>query len=200
MKCVVVLLVAFSLAFACQSNFNFNQDPHEWPENGLWKTNVYIKLKNHLQLKDWTLRLEFYDPLARDIEVASDKSGNVGTASQTVVNLSPLAPRTSRYLHAGVVIWYRATFASQQSTRGHLKCAQFCGQRTDTGAEICGENVIMITSSTPDTTKAATTKQPDTTTKQPDTTTQGNSIKANNSTQHTETHKLKKKNEHRNIK
>ncbi|XP_066912934.1 uncharacterized protein [Clytia hemisphaerica] len=132
---VVLLLVAFNLALACQNNARLIR-ANEWRQGSLWTTNGVVVPTFSYELKDWSLKLVFYNPLATHLTTWIT-TGQSSTQGKMEVIL--YGDFNHQILTVNRDVSYFARFTKKQSNtpRGHLQCAQFCGKIKGTNTEIC---------------------------------------------------------------
>ena len=129
---------------------------NEWKEHGAWKTNSILKASFNYPLKNWRIEMEFSEPLFRDMTTWNTE-GYRKSKGKTKVTLT--AKHWNKVLTSNFQMSYFVIFKNKQNGN-YLKCAQFCGQRTDTNQEVC-ENA-QETTMVPWTTQKRTTQKPTT--------------------------------------
>ena len=157
-------------AIGCLNNYR-DDVGNEWNDRGAWKTNSILKASFNYQLKDWRIEMEFNEPLQRDMK-SWNTDGFIGSKGKSKVTLTP--KHWNKVISSHFQMSYFVTFKNKQNGN-YLKCAQFCGQRTDTNQEVCRaiQTTTTTTTKTPAPETTTTEKQPTktTTTKRPTTTT-----------------------------
>ncbi|XP_066912941.1 uncharacterized protein [Clytia hemisphaerica] len=155
---LAVMTLSASLAHGCLNNYEF-RFLSEWQEGGGWKTNAHIKPNFDYQLRNWELRIEFKEPLHRDMKAWIAK-GYGGSAGQSKVVLKPM--QWNRILYpAGFDMSYFVTFKNPIG-QDHLKCVEFCGVKAGGSDNICdsGPPPPVATTKAPTKGPVVTTTQP----------------------------------------
>ncbi|XP_066912939.1 uncharacterized protein [Clytia hemisphaerica] len=135
----------------CLNNYQY-QFTSEWKKGQGYRTNAIIKTNFNYPLKDWTLEIEFDQPLLQPLTSWVTK-GDKGRRGQSTVKLTPEHyNKILNQWNTRFEMSYFVDFKNRQG-RNHIVCAQFCGTRTDTGEKIC--DTAHVTTRKP-TTPAAT--------------------------------------------
>ena len=141
----------------CLNNYQY-QFTSEWKHGQGYRTNAIIKTDFNYPLKDWTLEIEFKQPLLQPMTTWVTK-GDKGRSGQSKVKLT--AEHYNKVLNqwnSQFEMSYFVDFKNRQG-RDQIVCAQFCGTRSDTGEEICDAAQVTTRRPTTKQTTPATTQK-----------------------------------------
>ncbi|XP_066912786.1 uncharacterized protein [Clytia hemisphaerica] len=117
----------------CLGNYH-NQFVSEWFDNVTYTSVSRIKPNFDYKLHDWKLRMIFHEPLATDMKTWITH-GDVGSTGQSEVILTPES-WNQVFIPERFLMTYEVKFKHQHKG-GYLKCAEFCGVKSETNRNIC---------------------------------------------------------------
>ena len=132
---------------------------NQWSQGRYWRTSATIKPNFKYPLKDWSLRMEFAEPLAQNIAVWNADAVSNTKGHKSII----LRAKNWNKVLDNLILDYQVTFSHKQG-RNHLLCAEFCGKVPGTVKNICEKKSTTTPPTTTTSSTTTTTTTPTTTT------------------------------------